>query len=535
MKFQDKLKKRTKEQVWQEYCGFLDLSLPEYMYIQRRLMEEQLRLWRDSGLGKLLLNGAYPETIDQLREQMPLTRYDDYAETLLSRRVDMLPTEPIIWIQTTWEGGLRPIKLAPYTRSMLDCYKRNIIAAQMLSTGRSHGDFRVKKGDRFLYGGAPLPYATGLMPSLFSEDIDFVWLPDPNKHTDMSFEQRIKYGFSMALSGGLDCMFGIGSVANYITENFGKSAGSTNLGSISITTALRYLKAKYVCHRDGRQMQPADLFRIKGFVCTGTDAARYKEKLSKAWGVVPTDLAAGTEATCIATGDWQQRGMVFFPNACFYEFIPEEDMKRNLQDPSYVPRTCLMDEVQFGENYELVISVLHGGAFMRYRIGDVYHCVSARIGELPRFSFLDRVPSVIDIAGFTRITEASVNEVIRLSKLRIGDWVAKKEFDENGTPFLHMYLEMGNDMPQSEILKKQVLMEHFTVYFKYFDSDYHDLKKLLGLEPLQLTILKTGTFEEYRRRYKDPLPKINASALDLSRLVKLQTTFRTDIKEERSS
>lgn len=78
--------------------------------------------------------------------------------------------------------------------------------------------------------------------------------------------------------------------------------------------------------------------------------------------------------------------MVFFPDACFYEFIPEQEMRRNLAEPDYQPRTCLMDEIQAGETYELVISVLHGGAFMRYRIGDMYHCLSAGGGQLPRLT-----------------------------------------------------------------------------------------------------------------------------------------------------
>ena len=99
--------------------------------------------------------------------------------------------------------------------------------------------------------------------------------------------------------------------------------------------------------------------------------------------------------------------MVFFPDACFYEFIPEEEMRRNLRDPAYQPRTCLMDEIQTGETYELVLSVLHGGAFMRYRIGDMYHCISAGSSQLPLLTFVDRVPDVIDIAGFTRITASS--------------------------------------------------------------------------------------------------------------------------------
>ena len=43
--------------TWDEYCGFLGLSLDDYMHIQRRLMEEQLVLWCPSGIGKSILNG----------------------------------------------------------------------------------------------------------------------------------------------------------------------------------------------------------------------------------------------------------------------------------------------------------------------------------------------------------------------------------------------------------------------------------------------------------------------------------------------
>ena len=73
MRFEDKLKKCSHEQLWQEYCGFLDMSLSDYMYTQRRLMEEQLRLWCACPLGKQLLNGRTPRTIEEFRETMPLT------------------------------------------------------------------------------------------------------------------------------------------------------------------------------------------------------------------------------------------------------------------------------------------------------------------------------------------------------------------------------------------------------------------------------------------------------------------------------
>jgi hypothetical protein len=504
------------------------------MFIQRRLMQEQLQLWKSSGLGKLLLGSKDPETIDELREMMPLTSYEDYAETLLSKRTDMLPAEPVAWIQTTWEGGLRPIKLAPYTRAMLNSYRHNILSVMILCSCDEKGEIQVRKGDRVLYGGAPLPYATGLIPSLLAEDIDLTWLPDNNEKSQLSFSQRIKKGFEMAFQGGIDYFFAIGSVANYITSNFSKASGSGKKGRrVSPILGLRYLKSKYIGMRDNKQLEPGRIFRLKGFVCTGTDAKCYRERLTKAWNRVPIELAAGTESTCIGVESWEHQGMVFFPDSCFYEFIPETEMQQNLTCPGYNPRTCLLDEVITGETYELVISVFHGGAFMRYRIGDVYRCLNAGKGEaLPRFTFIDRVPNIIDIAGFTRITQQSIEEVFRISRVGIGQWLAKKEFDDGGNPYLHLYIEILPEAQELDVVNKMTLIEHLAVYFKYFDSDYNDLKKLLDMEPLQITVLKYGSIDHYSKLCGRVLPKMNPSNIDIAELIRYQSKTRSGIREE---
>ena len=52
MNLEEKLKKQQYKEIWQQYCGFLDLSMNGYMKIQRRLMEEQVKLWSNCGLGQ---------------------------------------------------------------------------------------------------------------------------------------------------------------------------------------------------------------------------------------------------------------------------------------------------------------------------------------------------------------------------------------------------------------------------------------------------------------------------------------------------
>ncbi len=533
MKFEEKLKQNRAEDIWNEYCGFLDLTIEEYMNIQNRLMEEQLSLWKNSQLGKKLLKGRTPHSVEELRATFPLTTYEDYADVLLQKRGDMLPAEPIIWIQTTWEGGRHPIKVAPYTEGMLNTYKNNIIACMILCTSTEKMRFSAKSGDTMLYGLAPLPYATGLMPRALCEEINVDFLPPVEEAETLSFSERNKKGFKMGMSRGIDFFFGLGSVAYYVSKSLSQMASSGSDGksrnsmlSVSPGRMLRYLRAKRICRKEGRELMPKDLFDLKGFMVAGTDNNCYKNELEELWGVRPMELFAGTEPSCIGTETWTREGMYFFPDTCFYEFIPEDEMNRNLENPSYQPKTCLMDEVLAGEKYEIVISVLKGGAFMRYRVGDVYRCVGLESSRdqtrIPRFHYIDRVADIIDIAGFTRISQRAIQSVVELSGLDIEDWMAVKEYTPENKPRMHMYVELKPGSLAGRAVSKEILKEHLSVYFKYVDHDYKDLKRILGMDPIEITILKCGTFAEYEKVRRKKLRKINPPVREVRQLVSLQ-------------
>ncbi|MBQ8562768.1 MAG: GH3 auxin-responsive promoter family protein, partial [Firmicutes bacterium] len=230
MRFKDKLKQSSSREIWDEYCGFLDLNIDEYMQIQKRLLAEQIELYSRSGLGQKIMHGEKPSSVEEFRAKVPLTTYEDYADVLLNQRKEMLPGEPVVWLETTWESGSRPKKLAPYTREMLDVYTNNILAAMLLSTSEEKGRFRVKNGDRALYGLAPLPYATGLFPLLIAPEMDLKFMPSLEEAKNLSFSEQNKKGFSAALKSGLDQFFGMSSVIYTITKNFESFASS---GSIS--------------------------------------------------------------------------------------------------------------------------------------------------------------------------------------------------------------------------------------------------------------------------------------------------------------
>ena len=529
MRFQEKLHEYSKEEIWEEYCGFLTLSKEGFMDIQKRLLMEQIELWSSCGLGQSILKGKHPRTIEEFREMVPLTTYEDYAPTLLSKQTGDLPGEPVLWVQTTWEGGVHPIKVAPYTKGMLDTFKHNVMSCLILATSRKKGDFDISVTDHMLYALAPLPYVTGLLPLLFKDEIDIEFLPSVRDAVNMSFKERNVQGFKLGMKKGIEYFFGLGSVLYYVSQSITsmplgrKKSLKDRLSSISPKMMARYMVAKKKCRKENRELLPKDLFQLKGFMCAGTDNRCYKEDLERMWGIPPMEIFAGTESTCIGCETWSREGVYFLPDACFYEFIPENELDKNLADPEYQPRTILWDEVVPGGVYEIVLTVLKGGAFARYRIGDMFRCtgIGSQLenNQIPRFQYIDRVPQVIDIAGFTRITENSINQAIELSSLPIAAWTAKKEFTDNNRPYLHLYVELERDNLAGSAVSIRILQDPLGIYFRYPDQDYEDLKKILGVDPLKITLLKCGTFETYRRRFGTPIRSMNPGSREISDLL----------------
>ncbi|MEG2909924.1 MAG: auxin-responsive protein, partial [Erysipelotrichaceae bacterium] len=161
--------------------------------------------------------------------------------------------------------------------------------------------------------------------------------------------------------------------------------------------------------------------------------------------------------------------------------------------------------------------------------GDRYRCLATSSKEdkisLPRFAYLDRSLDIIDIAGFTRISEGTILDVITLSKLDITDWVALKEYDDF-RPYLHLIVEMSEKSLCDEAISIKILKEHLQIYFTFFDNDYMDLQNMLGVDPLKITILRCGTFKEYELRYLSKLQRMNPPAHNVANLLNIQLLRR---------
>jgi hypothetical protein len=247
-----------------------------------------------------------------------------------------------------------------------------------------------------------------------------------------------------------------------------------------------------------RKILPRDIWKLKGLVSTGSDGAAFREKVKDIWGRYPLDVYAGTEGVIMATQTWDYQGMTFVPHINFFEFIPEEESLRSKANPDYEPATVLLDEVKAGENYEVVITSFHGMPFVRYRLGDMIKITSLRnekLGiDIPQMTFHARVDDIIDIAGFTRLTEKVIWQAIENTGIPYEEWTVRKELRDK--PVLHMYLELKeNGRVTSEELATAVHRE-----LAKLDPPYADLEAFIGIKPLEVTMLPQHAFKNYMLR-----------------------------------
>ncbi len=501
-KIRELLQQGRHEELWQMCCGFLDLSLEQFMSIQKQLLLEQIELLKRSELGRKVMHGAMPSTIEEFRAQVPFTTYKDYCPELLEQKEQGLPAKPVRWVHSSGRSGEYPFKWVPISKRAWEEITPLTCAGRILATCRHKGDINIGLNSKVLYATAPIPYATGVLAAKCEEEFGFRFFPSPLEAGQMSFIERVDKGFWQALSEGIDGFYGLSIILVAIGERFQQGAGSIKLTTLlSRPRALfRLARGRIKSRLAKRPMLPKDLWTLKGISSTGTDSVVYREKIKEMWGVYPLDVYASTEALAIAIQTWDHESMTFIPNLNFLEFIPEKEYFKWQIDHSYKPKTVLLDEVKAGEIYEVIITNFHGGAMVRYRLGDMIKITALNNEKtginIPQMTFERRADDLIDL-GPMRLTERLVWQAIENTGIPYKDWIARKEIN-NGTPVMHLYLELKDNYIASE---KGVATAVYEQLKKSYDGlpikELEGLERLIGFKPIEVTLLPQGTFANY--------------------------------------
>lgn len=501
------LRQGRHDDIWQMCCGYLKLDTASFMAVQNRLLLGQIELLNHSGIGKKIMGGSFPTTVQEFRESVPLTNYGSYCPELVEKREDLLPEKPAQWVHTSGRTGEFPCKWIPISESYIKEMGPILYGIGLLSASRHWGDRRpFMECPNFIYTVAPRPYMSGALASMLQEQTPHKYYPSLPKAESLPFEERIKMGFEEALSGGLDYFFGLSLVLSAVGAKFSQSTGSMNIRPyLSRPKALMRLTGGMLKSRlAGRKLLPKDLWNVRGIVTSGLDSSVYREKIKEFWGRYPLDIYSSTEGGVMATQTWDYGGMSFIPNMNFFEFIPEKEHMKWQLDRRYQPKTILLDEVKAGECYEIVITSLHGGSLIRYRIGDMIRITSLRnetLGvNIPQMVFERRADDLLDFAAI-RLDEKAIWQAVERTGVPYEDWVAYKK---PGEMVLNVLLETGNGhainkIEFEKVLFEQILMTDSAVYASL--KEQNDLNNMIKFK-MNLTLLARGSFARYSAQKK---------------------------------
>jgi hypothetical protein len=494
------------DRVWMKYCGFLDINIEQFLSIQESLLLQQLSQISNCSLGRRLLGKRSPVNVEEFRRIVPLTTYKDYLPELDPGDERTLPEKPYIWASTSGTSGTRrrvPLTYEAYNRSL-----DNLMSVLILACSKQRGQSSIMEGDRVLFNVAPAPYLSGILASGASQLFNLRPIMSPDMHDVMDFGEKITRGFEISLRSGMDILMSLTSVLVKTGNEFNQMSKKSRVSSHLAHPGefWRLFRAFLRSRIENRGILPKDIWPLKAIIGWGIDTSIYRDLIYKYWGAYPYEFHASTEAGIMALQGWSRRGMTFIPHSNFYEFVTESEWEKSKGDIFYEPRTVLLSDVRAGERYEIVISSFYRMPFIRYRLGHLIRITAledkAAGIHLPQMAFEARADDLIDIAGFTRISEKTVTEAIAGAGIDCEDWTIRKEIREE-KPSLHLYIEFHNGFRPEQLA--------LAVHEELVKSDpgYHDLTTMMEIDPLRVTVLPAGAFREYYRRKQ-------ASGIDLA-------------------
>ena len=477
------------DRVWIKHCGFLDLSIEQFMRIQNSLLLEQLQQVAHCPLGRRLLGKKLPENVDEFRNLVPLTKYKDYIPDLEEGNEDSLPEKPHVWAHTS--SGSGSFNKVPYTLQFYERVLDDLMGVFILACSKKRGQSSIVEDDRVLFNVAPSPYLSGILACGANERFKLRSVIPPDSYDGMDFTEKIAEGFEVSLKTGLDILIAMTSVLVKVGNDFTRHSKNGKLSKhlLHPNVLYRFARALLQSKLEKRSILPKDLWRVKTVIGWGIDTSIYREEVRKYWGMYPYEFHACTEAGIIAMQSWNKKDLTFIPYSNFFEFLPE-----NSRNGSNQSDTVLLSEVQPGERYELVITSFHRMPFIRYRLGHLVRITALQDKEaqiyLPQMVFEARADDLIDIAGFTRLSEKTVAQAIANTGLNYEEWSIRKETKQD-KPTLHLYIELYGEHKSAEVAS--LLHQEL----KKIDSFYSDLDSMMNIQPLEVTLLRPGTFKYY--------------------------------------
>ncbi|XP_061349843.1 jasmonoyl--L-amino acid synthetase JAR6-like [Gastrolobium bilobum] len=182
------------------------------------------------------------------------------------------------------------------------------------------------------------------------------------------------------------------------------------------------------------------------------------------------------------------------PQIGYFEFIPLTDMERICMDPKPVGLT----EVKVGEEYEIVIT--NPAGLYRYRLGDVVKVMGFH-NSTPQLKFVRRCGLLLSI-NIDKNTEKDLqlaveaaSELLAEEKLEVVDYTSHVDLSKEPGHYV-IFWEISGDASE------ELLSECCNCLDKSFvDAGYTSSRKVNCIGPLELRVVKRGTFQKILDHY----------------------------------
>nr|XP_054767841.1 uncharacterized protein LOC129275089 isoform X1 [Lytechinus pictus] len=234
--------------------------------------------------------------------------------------------------------------------------------------------------------------------------------------------------------------------------------------------------------------------------------ASLKRKYAKGISLVCGGYGS-SETLTIAISPWiwdERPQMVFLNYAAFLEFIKLEDVDESQ------PRTYLIDEVEVGEEYEVVVTQASG--LYRSRLGDIIRFVGYH-HRSPCFEFLYRLGLTLNVRN-EKMNQKVLKDALHAavscwSGTRLVEYAVAEStlipqshpaFVDKLIPYYLVFLEL--EFTSSQFTRHDITNEHLQLVDKELcdrNSLYKDLRDRGGISHPSVYVLKPGTFDDLKK------------------------------------
>ncbi len=498
------------EELWRKYCAFLDKPFAEQVEYNERKLKEYFKRWKQTKMAKQLC----PEGVKRFKD-VPLTTYYDYpilhefgakverlTKTVPRKKGELLweyydrigrKAAPMLdgWMADEYafcsktSGTTGENKWFAHGKEFWEIFKESLMVGAVISCTNEKGTTKIRKGDRVLNVGPPVPYISG---HLVVGCLDFLDPIPPLEVTDdiLNFRKKVMLGLKAIEKGARIEYFGglpagVHLTYKYLSDKesfFKEYYQSMNLGFLKFIMLLMWLK----CKIGGKKRKKiSELMPLKGICGGGVDLKLYIDFFKDDLGVEFLNAYGSTELGFGARGPYDRKSdLAFDLRTGFYEFLGEKGEIKKI------------DELSRGNVYELV-GTPFGSMPTRYRIGDLLKVIDFYDGA-PVFSFEGRTVDILNIYGWFRMThDIALNALKRAGLSSTDSWAILKEV----TPKERILVLMENTWKYSE---REAEKRIFNALVKTY-SDFNDYVKGFKIknpsEVIKVEYLKKGAFLRY--------------------------------------